>query len=437
MELEREWSAHQRETAKAQARTRVDRDPAKLIARVCAATLRADEIARPRWRALAERIERRALDPDERAALCAVVEVAARRGRIVLAESDFAGERLPFIDALIELARHHAHWVRPPASWRPRSHNADRQLNSLIRHLVARYPVPQFMDAAWVRPDDDAETYRTWFIDVGRGENLRHGPGPIDWTKRIVHHFLEAPAALTIEQALRWGQVHALGGDEHLAKAIVATRLGRSFEHEAFWCSVLRYLVAHPTIERRQVGPIVDYLHEQRFVEVEHFVAPGVRGGRAPLRPRLSMRGRSPYALMREVERWHRALAKMPVDGPQSWRPSGIRGFEHEAGKEGQNLHLWRIRELTSYRALQAEGARMRHCVASYGTWCAAGHSSIWSMERIDFEGTHARVTIEVDRKGQIVQVRGKANRDPTRGELEVIRRWVKQEGLRLAKYLG
>lgn len=433
VQLEREWCAHQRESARAQARTRVDRDPQKLIARVCAGSLAAEAIDRPRWRALAERIERAELRGDERRALCAIVDAAVRRGRLVLAESEFAGERHPFIDAFIRLARHHGDWLRGPAGWRPRTHNADRQLSSLMRHLLARYPVPQLLDAAWVRADDDAATYRAWFLATGRGESLRHTPGPIAWTKRIAHHFLAAPSQLSIEQALRWGQVCALGGDDALARAIVATRLGEGFEHDGFWSSVIRFFAAHPCIERDQVGPTIDYLHEQRFVEVEQFIAPGVRAMRGPARPHLSMRGRCPHALLREVERWHRQLARTPTAGPQSWPSSDIAPFELAVGRPGANLHVWRIRELLSHAALRAEGTRMRHCVAIYGGSCAAGRCSIWSMERVDFEGTHPRVTIEVTQSRKIVQVRGRANRAATKGELALIQRWADQEGLRIA----
>ena len=179
------------------------------------------------------------------------------------------------------------------------------------------------------------------------------------------------------------------------------------------------------------------HLHHQRFVPVEYFVARGVRAPRRAAQPNLSMHGRSPHGLLRDVERWHRALAYHPTEGPGAWSSSGITGFEWESGVEGETLEVWRIRELLSFEALRAEGARMRHCVAIYGRDCAANRCSIWSMERVSFDGLDPRVTIEVSRDGDIVQVRGKANRLATAEEVALIRKWAAQEGLQPAAVVG
>ena len=56
-----------------------------------------------------------------------------------------------------------------------------------------------------------------------------------------------------------------------LASAVAATRLGRSFEHEDFWQTVLHFFVNEPTLDPLHVGPIVDYLNDQRFVPQEIF----------------------------------------------------------------------------------------------------------------------------------------------------------------------
>ena len=57
----------------------------------------------------------------------------------------------------------------------------------------------------------------------------------------MAHFFLQAPDHFTVEMALRWGQVRGFGGSEVLASAVAATRLGRSFEHENFWQTVLHF----------------------------------------------------------------------------------------------------------------------------------------------------------------------------------------------------
>jgi hypothetical protein len=73
----------------------------------------------------------------------------------------------------------------------------------------------------------------------------------------MAHHFMLAPDHFTVEAALRFGQVRGLGGSEVLAGAVAATRLGRSFEHDEFWRSVLQFFVNEPTIDPIHIGPIL------------------------------------------------------------------------------------------------------------------------------------------------------------------------------------
>src|SRR5262249_49909715 len=149
-----------------------------------------------------------------------------------------------------------------------------------------------------------------WFVHVGRGQNIRTADLPLPYTKRMAHYFMQAPAGLTVEAALRWGQIHGLGGSERLARAVIGTRLGASFRHDDFWITVLRFFIANPMLDLAHVGPIVDYIEEQRFVSQSVLVAPGVveRGG--PAQPNFTMKGRTPTSLLRQVEAWDRTLAK-------------------------------------------------------------------------------------------------------------------------------
>jgi hypothetical protein len=434
-ELEREWCAHSAELAEAQARRRIDRDPAKLLTAVCAGHASARDVARPRWRMLATRIENSGLDRPTRQALRVLVERVSRRGSLLLAEGRFGEVSYPFLDGLIALAECHGRWLRPPQAWCPRSHNARRQFNSLARHLLAEYPVPAFLDAAWLRRDPAGTGYRDWFVRIGRGENVRDAESPIRLTNRLLHHFLRAPETYGIEQALRWGQVHALGGDLRLVESLLGTRIGDQFEHEEFWVTVIRFFIEHPWLERRHVGPIVDYLHNERFAEQEVFIAPGVRERRGPRQPNLTMKGRAVQTLLRQVERWHRELAGMGAGGAAEWEHSAIGEFELETGVRGKNLRIWRIRELLSAAALAAEGRAMRHCVASYARSCASGSCSIWAMEVHAFEGVQKRQTIEV-RGDTIVQCRGRFNALPNDQERQILLRWAELERLQVSRFV-
>lgn len=271
-------------------------------------------------------------------------------------------------------------------------------------------------------------------MHLGGGGSVRQLPTPIPMTKRMAAHFLEAPSHFSIKHAVRYGQILALGGDRQLVEAICATRLGSCFKREDFWSTVIRFFIDHPLLDRTHVGPIIDYLHNQRFQSEYNFVAPGVRERIGPPQPNLSVRGRTPETLLRQVERWHRQLGRHNTrSAVTAWMSSGIRPFEFETGRNGSSLRIWTIRELLTSGELQTEGRIMQHCVASYAHSCQSGRSSIWTMELHGYEGVEKRQTIEVNAQKVIVQSRGKRNALPGQVECEIVERWAVASGLRVA----
>lgn len=347
-----------------------------------------------------------------------------------------------FVDGLLALARRSQGWIRLPTLWKPQTHNVRRQFSSLARHLFAEWPVPAFMDSVWFLGNSrEAVRQQGWFLHIGAGQNIRAADLPLPYTKRMAHHFTQAPADYTVEAALRWGQIHGLGGTARLVRAILGTRLGSSFEHCDFWTTVLQFFIANPMLDLARIGPIIDYIHHQRFVPQEVFVAPGAARGvaerRGPPQPNFTMKGRTPASLLRQVESWHRTLAK--VEQPRAeWPGSGIDGFEFvEGGERGGNLKVWTITELLSTKALVAEGRKMKHCVATYAQSCATGACSIWTLEVETFAGRSKMFTIQVDLARRLIcQVRGKCNVLPGEKHLGILRRWAEQAGLRLANHV-
>lgn len=341
-------------------------------------------------------------------------------------------------EALAMIAAYAPWWLRPVEQWKPRTHNVARQFASLLRHLFVQYDdMPLFFDTVWfVSPGKEAARHREWYLYVGKGQSIRDCPLPIPLTKKMAHHFMQAPKDLSVDQAIRWGQVHGLGGDEHLARAILGTRLGESFKHDDFWTTVIRWFISHPMLDRAHVGPIVDYLHHQRYVPFA--VALGQEAVARPPQPNLSMKGRTPDGVLARVEQWHRKLANDNRQQIQQWKPVGIVGFEFLEGSQLNNTHkTWTIRELLSSKALVVEGRQMSHCVASYAWSCSRGRCSIWTMEVQSREGFSKAITIEVNNAARVInQARGKLNRLPTEKERSIIQRWAEAAGLRMSKYV-
>jgi hypothetical protein len=296
------------------------------------------------------------------------------------------------------------------------------------------------MDSVWFKGQTpEANRQQDWFQQIGSGISPRQLDLPVSLSKRMVHHFLRAPCDDTVEAALRRAQVLGLGRNVRLVEAILGSKVATDFSHEEFWLSVIRWLIANSMLDTAQIGPLVDYIHHQKFDPQDVVVAVGQTETR-PFQPDFSIYGRAPISLLRQMREWHGELRKVPQQQNQvTWYESGVDEFDWIEGSAiPENRQHWTIKEILTRKDLFAEGCDMRHCVASYEGSCASGHSSIWSMGIERDGGRRKRVlTVEVaaDRK-TICQVRGKANRMPTEKEMEILRRWAAQEGLTIADHV-
>ena len=341
-----------------------------------------------------------------------------------------------YIQGIAALANHHESWLRSPQKWRVKKHNRGRQFSELARHLLAAYEVPLFMDSVWFNGN---VTHQNWFKYIGTGKNIRTAPDiPISLTKKMAHHFLKAPRHYTIEEALRWGQVHALGGDRYLADALRGTRLTRTFSNDDFWINVLRFFIANPMLDVSHVNPIIDYIWHQKYENRRVFIERGIAREIGPAQPNFSMSRRTPEILLRQVEAWHSELGREAKGGELEWFRSEIGEFHTlEGSEESRNMKFWSIRELLTSDELVDEGRALKHCVSTYARSCHTGRSSIWTMEIEDENGRRKILTIEVAPQAKVIrQVRGKQNRLPTPKEKDLLGRWAEQEGLRLAGYI-
>jgi hypothetical protein len=110
-----------------------------------------------------------------------------------------------YATALLALAAHHRDWVRPLEQWRATSHNACRQFRGLVRHLIARYEVPPFLDAAWLQGlTPEGVKHQGWYKHIALGRNISTADGlPLPLTKKQAHHFLR-PAKEDLAILGRW-----------------------------------------------------------------------------------------------------------------------------------------------------------------------------------------------------------------------------------------
>ena len=340
------------------------------------------------------------------------------------------------VKALWSVVRYRTYWLAEIEDFKPASKNPYRVFAQMVRYLFAYYEMPVFMDNAFYTQND---THIHWYIHLGNGGNLRKAYHlPITLTTKMAHYVLKAPYDFTIEEALRYGQIVGMGGDMRLVRHILATQLGRGFEHEDFWETVIRFFVQNPMLDPAQIQPIVDFLQNIKYETRRVVRGRGQVEMLPPQQPDFSLKGRTVASVLRLVQEWHRELNRLPkVAFEEYWNGFTMPDFVYEAGNEWTGK-VYKIRQLFTAEELRKEGNAQSHCVASYNWSCAKGDSSIWSLTVEDsFSNNPKRlVTIELNKSRFIVQIRGKYNRQPTDQELDIVERWALCHALRFSKYV-
>ena len=317
-------------------------------------------------------------------------------------------------------------WLRPIHKWEPKSKNIYKQFSSLLRYLFAKYEVPLFMDSAWT---SNFSVWKEWFIHVGMGNNIRTAIGlPYPLTKKEAHLFMKTPEFLSIQDGFTYAQVMNNGGDWRMFRTLLETQIKDFYQDNIFKNSLIKFFADCPMLDHEQIGPIIDYIWNQKFDVRDVFLERGIRTTEPPPQPNFSMTGRTVDSLMNQVDRWHRQLGKEKKSENLKWEHCSIKDFHYREGK-GPNKKDWAIIELLSSNELSSEGRSMHHCAASYAQSCFNKRTSMWSLRMTDRMGTYLYLTIEV-KQGKICQMRGKNNRIPEPKEKTMIERWASIEKL-------
>ena len=334
-----------------------------------------------------------------------------------------------------DLAQRGDAWRKPPEEWIAPRANLFVQFRALVSHLLDEYPVPRFMTSVWLSEHD-----KPWELDMylhlAKGKSIRQFVLPLSYphrmSKNAAKFFMHAPDDVTPIGAYRWSHVRSIGGDAQLARLLMMTPpLVTPTEHEGFWESVIRFLMANMPICATEIVAIIQFVNQQRFQPADTVWGPGA--GEQPLQPTFTLRGRSLRSLRRHMANWRKELSATlppPVCSPPCWERTPIRPFRHI-----QDGAIWTIDELLTDRELRVEGGIMQHCVAKYIPDCARRKTSIWSMRVQSGSRRKRELTIEVlPHTNTIQQARGKRNAPPTEFAQELLDRWADQAGLKYAR---
>ncbi len=345
------------------------------------------------------------------------------------------------IPVVARIAAYAEQWIRLPERWQPCDSPEPREiLRSLLEHLFASWPLPSHFDSAWYAKGDLKLLERDWYCRVACGEGLRNLPGmPPSITSRALHLAKQAPEHLTIRQALRWGQVKAMGGTDELLAEVLSHRMVVDLSNDSIWSRLLKKVIAAGNFRAADFSIIADalvmLLSQDKWMRATALVG-------LPL----------PELLNHGINFWNTIL-KFTCENLEDIRRSDVRcpklrsqlhqayaafwpamlGSDFDYGRHRQDgTRNWRVEELTHPHQLIAEGKAMRHCVATYGSRCRKGESAIFSLRshRVESEQhlMERHLTIEVNpRSRRVVQVRGRRDKRVHPGEFEAFRQWLKK----------
>ena len=315
-------------------------------------------------------------------------------------------------------------WHRHIGTWSTTETSHHLQVQSLVSHLFAKYPVPVFLAKFWMREKIDRDVLRL-YQELGKGKSIRSFEMPIHLTKAMARHFMNAPHGLELLEAYRWAWAKGLGASNELARAILSTALSDPSEDESFWQTVVQFLVKFD-VAIADATEIIEFIDSQKF-------QPGRRiiywGDDEPLQPEFSMQGRTLRSLRRHMAHWQTELQPVfrpaPEPQPAVWPARSIKCLDTTIDET-----RWTITEILNSAELIFEGKIMKHCVGTYVNRCVKGYSSIWSLRKEVAGQMHRRATIEVSPSNKIVQAQSFQNTAPEPLEKRIIREWAEREEL-------
>lgn len=326
--------------------------------------------------------------------------------------------------------------LREVSEWKPKGKSRETLFTSLTNHCLGRFSIPPLLiqalfDTSGILPSPQMRAYNTAKLNlvkhVGAGGSLwdflKTNAFLVPLTKKQCHMLVTAPTE-PFMSGVRRIQVKSLGGSRAFFHLIQERwKEVHSAAEEAFRVTVIEFFTRNPMVPTTEVGPLLDYI-QNRWAMDNTF----------------TLKGRSVLALQRGMEEWHADLGhegRLKALKVKVFQPSGFREATYDLSPSETKKAIWRVSEVITAKELQEEGRRMAHCVFSYHGRIAEGYTSIWSLTMEDGQGetgNWALLTIEVHNNTRdIVQVRGRFNRAPTREEMLIVQRWAGENNLRIS----
>lgn len=330
-----------------------------------------------------------------------------------------------------------------------KSKDKDKITLAVAAHLFGKYKVPEYLKECWNSREDRETGYqwvyrwrdqaahtisisndellmmRDWYITIATGGSLykEHTKGIL--TKNEVHAFLNCPIQCNFREAVIYALAvqwtDNIGIITKVMKSKLNTNVGvKWIRDRSIWREVIHFYCVN-NIPFTQMNDLYDYFLHMDIQAVQRNEV-------------YSLKGRNLQSLMRQMTSWHYEFARVKRMGNSSW--NGIPIADCDFFLHGQKGSHWYLEQIKTSKALAAEGTAMHHCVSNYQAQCINGTSSIWSLKvhRLKSSDNPERaLTLQINKNGSIVQIRGIANRQARPDELEAIRYWTRTKRLNMS----
>jgi hypothetical protein len=273
-----------------------------------------------------------------------------------------------------------------------------------------------------------------WFTDVVSGKNLVYSSNlPFKLTKKLAHKFNTVKTSWKTE-AMNEGYAAFEDWDTSINKysitkgliwsALVYETKNVAFANEvmnnirstanvAFWLEIMPQLYRNGLRHNDNLNEIMDYINYAVFT----------------MNQPINFKRKKIQNLIHDSDEWHLQMQAMRhsnrgislIKLPKSTIKKFVIKIEDE---------LYIIKQLKTNHELYLEGNELSHCVASYLHNCLEDGSFIFSLRQINADNIEKRlVTIEV-LNHEIFQKSGKAIRQCSPLEENIIAEWAKNNGL-------
>lgn len=370
-------------------------------------------------------------------------EIEARRAEDARLRLCFHNQELKKVpecfDLLSILEPYHTHFLADEKAFKPKtkSNSEEKRLLELVRYLFCKYRVGPQLTNVWLRaiptpqrrrdnqgwglqnrnqykvattiPDDPI----LWYLCVAQGGSLYKAHSKKYLTKMETHAPLNCSHELTFEQTLVYATAKTFAQSEGLALRLAHSKL-HGLQFNDFLKTVIYFFAKNPPDSRDEVDDLVDYIIAKHR-ESEAW----------------TLAGRTLESLRQKCKDWHFELRRIKVMGNFTWEGAPILDSTIQTGSSQQPMR-WQFSQIRSSKLLAEEGNQMRHCVYGYKSQCINGHTSIWSLSRVEHGIPTRKVTIELSNSGDIVQARGLSNRTIRPEERHATQLWATDNGLRV-----